>query len=55
VMEVNLTLSCEEDEEDEEEDEEEGEARTINQSIINIIFIYNTHLYSYQHQEGMKL
>jgi hypothetical protein len=32
-MEVNLTLSCEEDEE--EDEEEDDEFRPINQSIIN--------------------
>lgn len=44
-MEVNLTLSWEEEEEEDEEEDEEEESRPINQSIINVSFILHPSIF----------
>lgn len=47
MMDVNFTLSCEDEEEDEDEDEEE-DARTIYRSIINLSSLYPINMESYK-------
>lgn len=42
MMEVNLTLSCEEEEEDDDEEEEEEEFRTISIYYKRIIHIHTS-------------